>query len=80
MKTIFTPFLICIILAVSAPAFADSASISKKQAVSIAQQVSPGKVLSVKLKGSTYQVKTLNSKGEVRVISINANNGKVSGR
>lgn len=52
-------------------------TIDKQQAVSIAQQTYPGRVLSVKLKDDIYQVKTLSEDGEVRVILIDANNGKV---
>ena len=52
-------------------------TIDKQQAVSIAQQTYPGRVLSVKLKDDIYQVKTLSEEGEVRVILIDANNGKV---
>jgi len=64
----------------STPLLADSAPISKQQAISKAQQQSPGRVLSVKLKGSVYQVKTLSPGGDVRVITIDANTGKVLGR
>ena len=52
-------------------------TIDKQQAVSIAQQTYPGRVLSVKLKDDIYQVKTLSEDGEVRVILVDANNGKV---
>ena len=52
-------------------------TIDKQQAVSIAQQAYPGRVLSVKRKDHIYQVKTLSEDGEVRVILIDANNGKV---
>jgi len=51
--------------------------ISKQQAVNIAQQSNPGRVLSVKLDGAVYRVKTLNEKGEVRIIVVDANSGKV---
>jgi len=80
MKTIFTAFLLTFMLQLSLPVYANNAKISKQQAIKQAQQISPGRVLSVKLKGSVYQVKTLNSKGDVRVISIDAYTRKKSGR
>ena len=52
-------------------------AIDKQQAVDIAQQVYPGRVLSVKLKDEAYHVKTLSDNGKVRVIIIDADNGKV---
>lgn len=54
--------------------------ISKQQAVSIATGARPGKVLSVRRSGSVYRVKTLNDKGEVRVVVIDAGTGKVISR
>lgn len=80
MKLLFSAFFLTLVLMASTPLHADSAAISKQQAISTAQQVSPGRVLSVKLKGSVYQVKTLNSAGDVRVIRVDANTGKVLGR
>jgi uncharacterized membrane protein YkoI len=52
-------------------------SVSKQQAVNIAQQFYPGRVLAVKLKGNIYQVKTLNDSGEVRIITGDAKTGQV---
>ncbi len=52
-------------------------TVSKQQAVSIAQQHYPGRVLAVKLKDKVYRVKTLNDNGEVRIISVDAETGKV---
>ena len=51
--------------------------VSKQQAVNIAQQYYPGRVLAVKLKGDIYQVKTLNDSGEVRIITVDAKTGKI---
>jgi uncharacterized protein YpmB len=51
--------------------------ISKQQAVNIAQQVYPGRVLAVKREGAVYRVKTLSDDGEVRIILIDASSGKV---
>lgn len=59
------------------PLHAAPEGISKQQAVSIAQQVYPGRVLAVKREGAVYRVKTLSDDGEVRVILIDASNGKV---
>ena len=80
MKTIFSALLFTLMLQLSAPVYANNAKISKQQAVRQAQQISPGRVLSVKLKGSVYQVKTLSSQGDVRIISIDAYGGKKSGK
>ena len=52
-------------------------SVSKQQAVNIAQQHYPGRVLAVKLKDKVYMVKTLSDEGEVRIISVDAETGKV---
>lgn len=79
MKSIFLIILLAFTLSLNLPVYAGPATISKQQAVNIAQKVNPGRVLSVKLKGATYKVKTLSRNGEVRVISIDANNGKVKG-
>lgn len=77
-KTII-PLLQAIILSLSllliTPVYA--ADISKQQAVSIAQQVYPGRILAVKHNGAVYRVKTLSDSGEVRIIVIDANTGKV---
>ena len=54
--------------------------ISKQQAMEIAQQKHPGRVLGVKLKGQNYRVRILNSNGEVRTIIVNAQNGKMARR
>jgi len=52
-------------------------NVSKQQAVNIAQQYYPGRVLAVKLKGDSYQVKTLSDSGEVRIITVDAKTGKI---
>jgi len=81
MKTTLFSLLQTIMLAMllvfNAPLQAASETIDKQQAVSIAQQTYPGRVLSVKLKDDIYQVKTLSEDGEVRVILIDASSGKV---
>ena len=56
---------------------AHAESVSKQQAVNIAQQHYPGRVLAVKLEDNVYRVKTLNDNGEVRIISVDAESGKV---
>lgn len=79
MYKIIFPLLQSIILSLSllltTPVYA--ADISKQQAVSIAQQVYPGRVLAVKRNGAVYRVKTLSDSGEVRIIVVDANTGKV---
>jgi len=65
-------------LLMSSATYAESeAGVSKQQAVNIAQQYYPGRVLAVKLKDKVYRVKTLNDNGEVRIISVDAETGKI---
>lgn len=72
------PYLIVLFaLLLGAPLHATAESISKQEAVNIAQQVSPGRVLAVKMQKGSYRVKTLNASGEVRIIVIDANSGQV---
>jgi uncharacterized membrane protein YkoI len=60
------------------------ADIGEKQAVSIAQSVFPGRVLAVKQlqenNAPVYRVKTLSAGGDVHIIVIDANSGKVISR
>jgi len=57
------------------------ADIGKQEAVSIAQSVYPGRVLAVKLvqanPGPVYRVKTLSDDGDVHIVVVDANSGKV---
>lgn len=61
----------------NAPLQAAPEGISKQQAVNIAQQVYPGRVLAVKREAAVYRVKTLSDNGEVRIILVDAYSGKV---
>ena len=78
MKTFMFLPLIALMLLISAVAYAD---IGKKQAVSIAQEVQPGRVLAVKMEQqngtSVYRVKTLSPGGDVHIIVIDAESGNV---
>jgi len=78
MKKFLLPPLLVFLLLMSAAVQAD---IGKKQAVSIAQSVYPGRVLAVKLvqenNASVYRVKTLSASGDVHIIVIDADSGKV---
>ena len=78
MKKFLLPPLLVFLLLMSAAVQAD---IGKKQAVSIAQGVYPGRVLAVKLvqenNASVYRVKTLSAGGDVHIIVIDADSGKV---
>jgi uncharacterized membrane protein YkoI len=60
--------------------YAATEGISKQQAVNIATQVHPGRVLAVKLKANTYQIKVLSDDGKVQVIHVDANSGKLKPR
>ena len=54
-----------------------SGDISKQQAVAIAQQQHPGRVLSVNRQGDSYRVKTIDQAGKVRIILIDAASGRI---
>jgi len=64
-----------ILLLLTAPVLAQD--IGKQQAMKIAQKNNPGRVLAIKRAGENYRVKILSSGGEVRVIRVNVNSGKV---
>ncbi|SDW58425.1 PepSY domain-containing protein [Nitrosomonas communis] len=51
--------------------------ISQQQAVAIAQQHIPGRLLSVQRVPDSYRVKILSNTGTVRIVTINANSGAV---
>ncbi len=72
---IIKPLAFCLLI--SASMFTHAGTISKQQAASSAQQAHAGRVLSIKLKQSTYQVKILNLQGQVRIIHVDANTGKI---
>ena len=61
--------------------YAESDAISKQEAISIAQQNKPGKILSISetksKKGSAYRVKIISDGGDVHIILINAKTGSV---
>ena len=68
-------------LLISSYAYAKPDTISEQQAMSIAQQAYSGRVLGVKQKGNDYQVKVLLADGEVKIMLINKQTGKItSGR
>ena len=78
MKKFLFPPLLVLLMLMSAVVHAD---IGEKQAVSIAQSVYPGRVLAVKQvqenDASVYRVKTLSASGDVHIIVIDADSGKV---
>jgi len=78
MKKFLFPPLLVLLMLMSAVVHAD---IGKKQAVSIAQSVHPGRVLAVKQVQENnmpvYRVKTLSASGDVHIIVIDADSGKV---
>lgn len=77
MKTVLLSIFIALTLLINAPVYAASEGISKQEAVSIAQQTYPGRVLAVNRKGNVFRVKTLNDNGEIRIIQIDIKSGKV---
>ena len=76
MKTFIFPLFLSMLLLLATPQLA-LAEVSKEEAVSTAQQVHPGRVLSVKREGSVYRVKILSESGEVRVVLVEISSGKV---
>ncbi len=78
MKKILFPSLPVLLMLISAAVLAD---IGKNQAVSIAQSVFPGRVLAVKQvqenNAPVYRVKTLSASGDVHIVVIDADSGKV---
>ena len=78
MKKFLFPPLLVLLMLMSAVVHAD---IGKKQAVSIAQSVHPGRVLAVKQVQENnvpvYRVKTLSASGDVHIIVIDDDSGKV---
>ena len=77
MKTIFLSLLFISMLSLNTPVHAAPEGISKQEAVNIATQRHPGRVLAVKRKANVYQVKTLSDSGKVQVIRIDAKTGKI---
>jgi uncharacterized membrane protein YkoI len=77
MKRILFPALLALLL-LPAAVLAD---IDKNQAISIAQDVHPGRVLGVKQVEQdgtpVYRVKTLSAGGDVHIVVIDAESGKV---
>ena len=72
--------LCALLIVVAAPAWAD---VSKDEAAAAAQRVATGRVLSVDKteadRRPVWRVKVLTTKGEVRVILIDAASGRVVG-
>ncbi len=77
MKTFINNLSIFFLLVLSSHILAAPANISEQQAVSIAQQVQSGRVLGVKQKKNTYWVKLLQDNGEVKIIQIDMQTGKI---
>jgi uncharacterized membrane protein YkoI len=82
MKPTISSLFFLLILVLSAPLHAakhngHAQGISKQQAMEIAQQRHPGRVLAIRHKGHAYRVRILNANGEVRTIIVNAQSGKV---
>lgn len=83
MKHTLAILLTALTLTMAAPLHAEppAATVSKQQAVSIAQQQQPGRVLSVKLSPSSgsgvYRIKMLGDDGSVRIVLVDAGSGEV---
>ncbi|MBL4711576.1 MAG: PepSY domain-containing protein [Gammaproteobacteria bacterium] len=77
MKTIFSSLIFVLVLLLNTNLLAAPAAISKQQAVNIATQAHPGRVLAVKRKNDSFSVKTLSKSGKVRTIFIDAKTGKI---
>jgi uncharacterized membrane protein YkoI len=77
MKTLLTSLLLLLLFSLNAELYADTASISKQQAVNIATEIYPGRVIAIKRKNQTYQIKTLSESGTLNVIHIDAQSGEI---
>ena len=77
MKTLFLNLGLTALLMLGTSVFAAQNGISQQQALDIAKQTSPGRVLSIKRSNDVYKVKTLSDSGKVRIILIDARNGKI---
>lgn len=77
MKTIFFSLLLISMLLQNTQVHAADEGISKQQAVSIATQKHPGRVLAVKKKANDFKVKIISDSGKVQVIRIDAKSGKI---
>lgn len=84
-QTILSSILVLMLVATPVVSLqAKSAGISKQQAVDIAQQHSPGRVLSVSRiktkQGGAYRIKTLSPSGDIHIIIVDASSGTVISR
>jgi len=77
MKIFYLPLVLALVCSIT-PLTARAETISQQQAVEIALQQFPGRVLSVKRKDDIIQVKILSADGEVRIIKIDAGSGKTN--
>lgn len=77
MKLFYLPLMLALVLCVI-PLQAEAEALSQQQAVEIAQQHFPGRVLSVKRNGDIIKVKILNAEGEVRIIKVDASSGTIN--
>lgn len=77
MKTIFFPLLFISMILLNTLAYAEPGDISKQEAVAIATQSYPGRVLAVKFKTNVYQIKILNDSGKVQIIKVDAASGNI---
>ncbi|MCK5353644.1 MAG: PepSY domain-containing protein [Methyloprofundus sp.] len=80
MKTFICYLYLFLLLMHSSHIHAAPANISQQQAVSIAQQAQSGRVLGVKQKNDRYRVKMLLDNGEVKIILIDVQSGKIKSR
>ncbi len=77
MKIIFFSLLFISMLLQNTQVLAADEGISKQQAVTIATQKHPGRVLSVKTKANDFKVKIISDDGKVQIIRIDAKSGKI---
>jgi uncharacterized membrane protein YkoI len=77
MKTIIFSLFFTLMLVLNTQLSAASGGVSKQQAVAIATQSHPGRVLAVKRKANVYQIKILSDSGKVRVIKVDIENGNI---
>ncbi len=76
MKNIIVLLFFTLSLLLNTSAYAAPKASSKQQAINIATQQHPGRVLGVKRQADVYKVKILSDNGKVRVIQVDAKNNK----
>lgn len=77
MKPVLFYISLSLCFLITSPTLAESTEISPKQATSIVQKNYPGRILSVKQNAGQYRVKVLDDAGNLKIIKVDAQSGKI---